>query len=454
MRAQESIKPFKLVKYFAYSSFFLILLSSLALAFITSRGARSLLLQKSEDYAFLVAENLNHQVFVQFTLPTALMFGRIRLREKAQFERLDFIVKNTIHGFNIEQVNIYDLEGTIAYSTNPSLVGQKVVTPPEFQQAKRGTLASRVEGNKLKTYAPFRAEKAPSQTTSLVLGIFEITQNLSKDYQIIKHFQNTVAASAIGIMTALFIGLTLIVQRAEKIIEVRAEEKRRLENKLRQAEHLATLGQMVAAVSHEIRNPLGVISSTAELLQKKEEGNPANAQLAQIMVEEVKRLNRILTEFLEFARPQIPTLTPCQPTEIVDKVLTFLTPDFQHHGIEVIKSYQDKPTIEADPDLLYRAFLNIAINAIQAMPSGGKLEVKVETEINEKGVIISFSDTGGGMSEETLAKIFTPFFTTKEKGSGLGLPIVKNIIENHGGKVTIETEEGKGTKVIIFLPLG
>ncbi len=450
----EPVRPFKLVKYFAYSSLLLLFVAFLALVFIVSKGAKGLILQKNEEYAFLVAENLNHQVFLQFTLPTALIFGHIRLREKTQFNRLDFIVRNTIHGFDIEQVNIYDLEGTIAYSTNPKLVGKKVVVPPEFYLAKQGTIASRVEGNKLKTYAPFRAERAPAQTTKLVLGIFEITQDLTKDYHTIKRFKFTVAASAIAIMSLLFLGLTLIVKRAEHIITMRVEEQRRLEDKLRQTQHLATLGEMVATVSHEIRNPLGVINSTAELLLKREQKNPTNAQLAQIIVDEVKRLNRILTEFLDFARPQLPNPNPCRISAIIDKVLSFLKSDLEQKDIKIVKDYINDPVIKADPDLLYRAFLNILINAIQALPTGGIIQIELKRDFKKRGVLATFTDNGPGIPEEVLEKVFNPFFTTKEQGSGLGLPIVKKIIENHGGEVKIESEEGKGTKVILFFPEG
>jgi signal transduction histidine kinase len=452
MRSGESVRPFKLVKYFSYTSFFLILFSSVTLSFIVSYRAKHSILDKSEEYALLVAKNLNHQVFLQFTLPTVALFGRIRLREKVQFNRLDRIVRNTIHGFGIEQVNIYDVKGTVAYSTNQELVGKKITLPPEFQGAKKGKLASRLEKNKLKTYTPFRAEKALAQETALILGIFEITQDLSKDYKIIKDFHITVMASAVFIMGFLFLGLTLIVKRAEKIIEARTEERRRLEDRLRKAEHLANLGEMVATVSHEIKNPLGIISSTAELLKDRKKENGADIQLAQIILEETKRLNQTLSEFLEFARPEIPKFTPCSVTEVLDKILSFLIPGFQTYGVEVIKDYKDKPVIEADANLLHRSFLNIVINAIQAMPSGGQLKVAVEIALDNKGVVITFADTGTGMQEEVLENVFTPFFTTKEKGSGLGLPVVKRIIENHDGRVKIESKIGKGTKVIVFLP--
>jgi len=452
MYHSEGVRPFKLVKYFAYTSFSLILISSLALSFVISKGARKLILKKSEDYAFLVAENLNHQVFLHFTLPTVAIFGRIKLRERAQFERMDRVVRNTIHGFNIKQVNIYDIKGKIAYSTDKKLIGKKMPVPPEFEQAKKGKLSYRLEGNVLKTYAPFMAERGLVKDPSMVLGIFEIIQDLKKDYQSITDFQRTVVLSSVLIMGFLFIGLTLIVRRAERIIEERTEEKRKLEEQLRQAEHLANIGQMVAAISHELRNPLGVVSSTAELLKSREKENPTNAQLSQIILEEAKRANQVLSEFLEFARPRLPKLSSCEITAILDKVLTFLGPEFKSQQIEIVKDYKDKPIINADAELLYRAFSNIVLNAIQAMPKGGRLKVEVNTNPKEEKVIITFSDTGIGIPEDVLEKIFTPFFSTKEKGTGLGLAIVKKIIENHHGRIKIESEINKGTKVIIWLP--
>lgn len=447
----EGIRPFKLVKYFAYTSFILIFISTLVLSFIVSRGGKSLLFKKSEEYAHLVAENLNHQVYLRFTIPTYLRFGRIRLREKAQFELLDKIVRNTIHGFDIEQVNIYDLNGVIAYSTNPSVVGERGNISKEFELAKQGVIASQLIVHKLKTYIPFRAEKRLSQETEWVLGIFEIIQNLSKDYKIISQFQYTVIGSALIVMGLLFVGLTFIVRRADKIIESRAQEKRQLEEQLHRAEHLAALGQMVAAVSHEIRNPLGIIRSTAEMLKKRMSESKVHAQLSEIIVDEANRLNNVLTEFLEFARPQLPNFTSCNITEVLDKALNYLRPEFEKHNIGVIKQHQDSSVIRADPDLLYRAFLNILINAIQAMPEGGRLIVNNQFDKENNQVSIEFFDSGPGIPENVLKRVFDPFFTTKERGSGLGLSIVRNIIENHGGKIKIESKEGEGTKVVFLL---
>jgi signal transduction histidine kinase len=253
------------------------------------------------------------------------------------------------------------------------------------------------------------------------------------------------------------------VKRAEGIIAKRSEERRRLEEQLHQAERLAVLGEMVAGVSHEIRNPLGIIGSTAQLLhQKTEEGDPKK-QLGKIIMEETTRLNSIVTDFLDFARPTTPHLSECQVDKVLEKNLEFLEVELERRDITVEKRFAENGTpVFADGDLLYRAFLNIFVNAMEALDDGGTIKVVTryqDTQENSLEVIIS--DTGAGISQEALANIFDPFFTTRETGTGLGLPIVRNIIESHGGTVQIESPpkkeraqvEDRGTAIIISLPV-
>lgn len=256
-------------------------------------------------------------------------------------------------------------------------------------------------------------------------------------------------------MVMLFFILRLIMKRADAIIDQRNNERRRLQEKLHQSEKLAGLGQMIAAVSHEIRNPLGIISSSAEILKNKMLEYEPNNQLSAVLVEESQRLNRIVTEFLDFARPQVPKFTPMSLGEILDKNLNFLSPEIERKGIIINKRYGGPVSIEADPDLLYRAFLNIFLNAIQAMPDAGYIHVRT-TGMNggrEHRAKVIISDTGIGLEPDVVSFIFNPFFTTKNKGSGLGLAIVKNIIDSHHGDITIEPMEGGGTRVVIELPV-
>jgi two-component system sensor histidine kinase HydH len=464
----ERIRPFKLVKYFTFSSLIVILMGSLALSVVIARRAETVLIKKSEDYALLMAENLNHQVFLQFLVPAALQFGQvIKLRNKALFQRLDQVVRNTLHSFTVETVNIFDRENNVIfYSFDEDLVGKKGIGGIDYQQALLGKSTSRLirrEGflsmlmgtpkeSELRTYVPLRAERPLSNIEGPILGVFEIVQDLSDDYQTIAHFKYRIMVTSVLIMGLLFVVLRYIVKRGEEIIEKRARERLLLKEKLNQAERLASLGEMVAAVSHEIRNPLGIISSTAELLKRKLTRTDPQDQLADVIVQEATRLNSIVSDFLNFARPPTLNLTSCKVEDILEENLTFLAPEIQSKGYEIHKEFATHvPEIQADPGLLYQAFSNILMNAMQAMPEGGSIYIEVSARANVLTII--FADEGKGIPDEVLKKIWEPFFTTKEKGSGLGLPIVKKIVEGHGGTVGIGNGREKGAQVTVTLPV-
>jgi signal transduction histidine kinase len=468
-RPGKSIQPFRLVKYFSFTGFFVILVFTLVLSIFISTQTRRITQKKSDDYALLLADNLNHQVFLQFVIPTAMRYGRIRLRDSEQYNMLDTVVRNTIHSFNVQRVNIYDLEGAITYSTEKDLVGPQKSDLKQYKDALEGTRSSILvtEPGKsitrldriwtLRTFYPFRAEERLRGPVGEVLGVFEIYQDLTGDYAEITKFQFVSIAISIAISGLIFFILRQIIARGESIIEQRNDERRRLEEKLHQTERLANLGRMVAAVAHEIRNPLGIISSTAEILQNKIKVHEPNNRLAEVIVEEARRLNGIVTEFLDFARPQLPRPAPCRLEEVLDKNISYLGPELDKAGIVVEREYRGPETVEVDADLLYRAFLNIFVNSIQAMPQGGTISVCTSLPYGADGkslgrAEICISDTGEGIDQEQAATLFSPFFTTKNRGSGLGLAIVKNIIDGHNGSVTIEPGPAGGTRLTIQLP--
>jgi two-component system sensor histidine kinase HydH len=461
----ETEKPFKLVKYFFLSSFIVMLIFAVSLTLLITQRSQEALLKKTEAFAVLLAENLNHQVFFYFVLPMALQKKEVRVRDPQQSRILDVIVRNTIFSFKIEKVNIYDPLNIIAYSTDLSLVGKKNIGGMDYKKAMTGKYASRfisedglikilpgrrAPSRKLITTIPFRVEPT-SKPNSQILGVFEITQDISKDYEEIIWDQYLMVFFSIGLMTLLYLILLFIVKRGEIIMERKAQEQKRLVDKLHQSERMASLGEMIASVSHEIKNPLGIIRSTADLLEKKVIQFEPQNQLASIIREEADRLNRIVTEFLDFARPQLPKLDQVRIEKILGKNLHFLDPELTRRRIEVRKDFiPGSQTIPVDEDLLYQAFLNILLNAVQAMPEGGKIGVKVRYLSRE--AIIEINDSGAGLSEEERVKAFQPFFTTKEKGSGLGLAIVKNIIEAHKGTIQMVNSESGGTSVVITLP--
>lgn len=466
----ESVKPFQLVKYLALSSLMVILVCTILISGFISQRAKAILLHKSEQYALIVAENLNHQVFFQFTVPTLISEGEIRLSRESQYERLDKVVRNTIHGLSVERVNIYDPRRVLTYSTSKELIGQQGVIGEAFDRALREESVSvlTTEHNdffgfgwkggarRLTTYLPMWEEKPLSWRRGKVLGIFEITQDISQDYKTIHRFQWIIAGSFLIFVSILFITILLIARRAEIIISARASERYKLEEQLHHAERLAALGEMIAGVSHEIRNPLGIIRSTAELLNGRMREEKLK-MFSSIIVDESSRLNDILTEFLDFARPKDLRPAPCRLEDILERNLHILKAECQRLGVNIERRYKTgEYTLEADFDMLYRAFVNIFANSLQAMPQGGTLTLDTAILNGRDGnsvIEVQIQDTGQGIPKELRKKIFNPFFTTREKGTGLGLAIVQTIIDNHNGEIEVSSQEGQGTTMIIRLPL-
>ena len=466
-RKKAEGKQFRLVKYFASASFIVLVLFSFPFSLAISQKAEEILLESYENYALLVGQNLNHQVFQNFAVPVIRRFGRIKLRDEDQQDLMDQIVRNTIHGFNIDLVNIYDIgKGVIAYSTDPELIGKPVNRAPGYDKAVQGERSSRMLSEneelwgmnlslmggqkKLRTYIPFRGAH-PFISTSYVAGVFEIIQDMTEPYESIVRFQFLVFGLSIAIMGAIFVALLLIVRKAETIIEERASERRRLEDQLHQAERLAALGEMVAGVSHEIKNPLGIIQSTAELMGGLPNADENLKRLSGVIHEESSRLNGIVTEFLDFARPQSPNFRPTSLGDILKRNLTFLQPEIEKKDIRITHNLDGRSfDLKADPDLLYRAFLNILLNAMQAQEDGGVIDVRVTEDRYDQ--LVEITDHGVGIPEESLKKLFNPFFTTKEQGTGLGLSIVRKIVEGHNGRITIHSEPMETTTVVIRLP--
>ncbi|HBD07250.1 MAG TPA: two-component sensor histidine kinase [Syntrophobacteraceae bacterium] len=468
-RNAASVKPFRLVKYLSLSSLVVILVYTLFLSSFISQRAKTILAKKTEQYAYVLTENLNQQVFFQFTLPTVMTEGELRLSRPSQAERLDKVVRNAIHGYAVERVNIYNPQEILTYSTEPESLGEKAILGEPFKRAMEGESTSFLvdEGNsflgftwgsgprRLKTFMPMWVEKPGTWKRGTVLGVFEIIQDVSEDYEAIQRFQWIVVGSSALFVGIVFISMLPIAKRAERIISARAQESEKLQVRLHQSERLAALGEMVAGVSHEIRNPLGIIRSTAELLDSRIE-DERHRRLTGIIVEEATRLNDILTEFLDFARPKTLRLSNCRIEELVERNLRNVEPECQRRHVSLEKQYHAGDySLQADADLLYRALINVVANALQAMPQGGTLRVQTELH-NARGapqVELRIQDSGQGIPTELHQKVFNPFFTTREKGTGLGLAIVQSIIGGHHGAVEVDSKIGQGTAIIIRLPL-
>jgi len=230
-------------------------------------------------------------------------------------------------------------------------------------------------------------------------------------------------------------------------------ERKRMEEELLQHERLSALGRMAAHISHEIKNPLMVIGGFARQVLKDISGDPdKNKEKLQIIVEEIRRLEDFLGEVGSYAKFSEPHLTQGDLNGLIQDVCHRLEPVMEEKGVTLVMALDPElPAVPFDPGLLQLVLVNLAKNGLEAMEGGGT--VTIASGRRQNRVFVEISDTGEGIPPEMLQKIFLPFFTTKPKGSGLGLAISQKIMEAHGGKITIESERRRGTRVTCWLRL-
>jgi two-component system sensor histidine kinase HydH len=231
-------------------------------------------------------------------------------------------------------------------------------------------------------------------------------------------------------------------------------EIRDLQGKVRRSERLASLGRLAAGVAHEIRNPLSSIRGFAQYFVKRFHGQTEEEEYALVMVKEVDRLNRVITELLDFAGPKEPRREPRSLEDIADHALKLLAPDLAARNVEVFTEYEPGlPVVSVDRDQISQVFLNLLLNAIESMEGGGELRLTLRRCGPPPAVEAAIADTGAGIPADDLEKVFEPFFSRKRKGTGLGLAIVHQIIESHRGEIRVESGPGKGTTFRMTLPV-
>ncbi|MCU1272986.1 MAG: signal transduction histidine kinase, nitrogen specific, NtrB [Bryobacterales bacterium] len=222
---------------------------------------------------------------------------------------------------------------------------------------------------------------------------------------------------------------------------------------MRRSERLAALGQLSAGLAHELRNPLGTIKASAEMLTRSmPPDNEVAREVAGFISSEVDRTNLLVTRFLEFARPLRLRLATVELTQVLDSAVANLERNSPHYDVAVYKNYAPEiGQLAMDADLMERVFYNLLLNAAQATPAGGAITVK--TRLADGNAEISVIDRGSGIDPKDRESIFNPFFTTKPEGVGLGLAIVSKIVDEHGGKIAVESEPGKGSIFRLYLPI-
>ncbi|MDR1242519.1 MAG: two-component sensor histidine kinase [Deltaproteobacteria bacterium] len=489
-----------LARYLGWIFLALIVGFSIFLCFMLGNSARQVILAKQYEFARLLANNLNHQMYRLFALPAETIFGRIALGQRAQYERLDQVVRQVIQGMNVQNLRIFNFEKIVVYAVNIDDLGRADLAGAEVSAAdSSGSIIFRLDSKisllsaffslnvpsgsfVLHAYAPLTVDirKPASDDNDLpVFGVLEFMQDVTPDVISVLDFQRSIIAIILVSSLLIFVIMILFLTRAESALAARVQEKERLLQQLHQNEKLAGMGRVISGIAHEIRNPLGIICSSAQLLLRRVKSLDVNsAGILQAIYDESQRLSQTVTNFLDYARPKAPRQDLVDIAALLDQALAFLSPEFTKQQVRLKKSYlppdcagESTPEgygvylIKGDKDLLYRAFYNVLINAVQAVAENARREISLavrtapSADYPAGAVEITVADNGPGFEAGDLNRFLDPFFTTKPLGTGLGLPIVSSIVTNHGGTLEImnrRTEHAaqhpSGALVRIILP--
>ena len=365
------------------------------------------------------------------------MIGQIRLHQAELEKRLREITSLKAYTDNI-----------LASMTNGLItvdLEDRVVTVNQMAERILGKKREEIEGSLFEQTFGFHSPFAQImvETLSRQRGIFHSEMELKKGEG---SLWLTISTSLLTDGTGKKMGALVVFQ---DITEIKA-----LEGRLRQADRLAALGTVSAGLAHEIKNPLSAIKTFVQLLPKKSQTSTFMEKFNITVPREIDRINQLVEDLLELTRSRKRPWTPLNINPLILQVIELHGEEMKRKEI-VFRNHLDQtlPSIEGDPDSLYRAFSNIVINSIQAMPNGGSLTVISEKDPVSFMVKIIFKDTGIGMDEKTTRNLFNPFFTTKDKGVGLGMALTHKIIEDHRGTIEVMSEQGKGSSFILRLPV-
>jgi signal transduction histidine kinase len=351
-----------------------------------------------------------------------------------------------------EEKGGYNLLESININTSPSFLNKKDPLPVYLQ--KIGEIIIREEilkganipelSSVTRQMSQLEAEVSiPLISKRELIGMINLSHKFNKD--IYSH-------EDVELLSTLANQTSIAIENARLY-----EDLKKSKSYMRRADRLASLGTLTAGLAHEIRNPLVAIKTFTQLLPQRLEDEEFRNHFLNIASGEVDRISQLITELLDFARPSNPKLEFEDINSILDGMILLVSTESKKKHIQVVKSYtQDLPPISIDGEQIKQVFLNILLNAVEATPEKGEITIKTRSFLKPGGepyIQIEFTDTGCGIPTEYLEEIFTPFFSTKDKGSGLGLAISNQIVQEHRGYITVESQLNQGASFLINLPV-
>lgn len=390
----------------------------------------------------------------------------------------------------IKEISIIDNSNEVLASTNPEKTGQKLTYRKKelIIKAELGEPVSE-EGRTYNVILPVIADNVQYGYIHLKINKDDFSEMLKANT--IKRILATLFVFGLGTVLALLLArhytkpISELALAANKVAEgdlnqkitvksfdeigqlsrnfnhmiAKLKENKALEERLREAEHLSSVGQLSQTMAHEIRNPLNFINLSVEYIESKY--RPSDKELQQKFDElingikqEIQRLNKLVKEFLDYSRPMRLNLSVTNMNALIDEALSFVWAKAEADGVEIIKDYCSEVSLQIDPDLFKSCLLNIFSNALYAMSDVERKRILIiKTQVIDEHYCIIISDNGHGIAPKDLDRIFEPFFTTKPDGLGIGLALTKRVVEEHKGTITFKSTLNEGTEVTIKLPL-
>jgi len=285
--------------------------------------------------------------------------------------------------------------------------------------------------------------------TALVISYFSIVYIYVRPITAPQELYSEFAEIAFYFAIGGFSGILLDSERSSR------RKKEEAEKRLAHAERLSLVGQMVASIAHEIKNPLGSIKGAVQILKDGTTPEPDRTEFTSIIEKEVNRLDGVVQDYLSFSKPSPLKMNEINISDIITEVIKQMKYQCDQTRVKVSFDSGAMPVISGDRNRLHQLFLNMFLNSLQAMPDGGEIRINCDVRQKENGgyLDVKFSDSGRGITSENIERIFEPFFSTKTQGTGLGLATAKVIVAEHNGSIRVESTIGKGTSFQLQFPL-
>lgn len=417
-------------------------------------SAMLLIPQAQTSAGVLAGPNVDNLYEIAMYFAIGLLFGWLRdleERKTSDLRQVSLKLEQAYHTLEeraIQLVNIQDYTQAILRSITSGVL----TVGPDGSVTTANLAAERMLGMREEDMVPrklsvlFRDDGGIQQALDRILS--GRTPKLVSDVQAITRGGRTLHARiAIARMRDVGGREFGAVVTMEDVSEVRA-----LTDQLIRADRLAAMGELTAGVAHEVRNPLGIIRASVQLVEDSGGDQARVAEATWVIKQEIDRLDRVIKALLDFGRPSAPTLRRIDIEDVISDVVLFTRQFASQAEVEIETEFSAaRPIVMADPDQLKQVFVNLVSNAVQAMDvTGGTILMRVWDD--DTFVYVAVADNGPGMSAETLDKVFDPFYSTKDSGTGLGLTIVHRIIDQHGGRITVESVPGEGTTFTVALP--